>query len=88
MHKTYYNITITGLLAAVALRIVNVELFSLFADPFAASRAGFVTVEMILTSRRSATRRSALFVITWAITLMILRYGRIEEQWASPESAT
>lgn len=30
----YYNITITVLLAAVALRIINVELFSLFADPF------------------------------------------------------
>jgi len=80
VRKIYYNITITALSVAVALLIGSVELLVLFADQFAwrgkfwnwvggldLNAVGYVVVGM--------------FVITWAVALLIWRYGRIEEKW-------
>jgi nickel/cobalt transporter (NiCoT) family protein len=91
VRKIYYNITITGLSVAVALLIGSIELLGLFAGqlgwrgPFwdwlgglNLNVVGFVVVGM--------------FVLTWAIALLIWHYGRIEEKWISsslgPENAT
>ena len=80
VRKIYYNITITGLSVAVALLIGSIELLGLFAGqlgwrgPFwdwlgglDLNTVGFVVVGM--------------FVVTWAIALLVWRYGRIEEKW-------
>jgi nickel/cobalt transporter (NiCoT) family protein len=82
VRKIYYNITITGLSVAVALLIGSIELLGLFAGqlgwggPFwdwlgglNLNVVGFVVVGM--------------FVLTWAIALLIWHYGRIEEKWTS-----
>jgi high-affinity nickel-transport protein len=81
VRKIYYNITITGLSVAVALLIGSIELLGLFAGqlgwqgPFwnwlgglDLNTIGFVVV--------------AMFILTWAIALLIWRYARIEEKWA------
>ena len=86
VRKIYYNITITGLSVAIALLIGTIELLGLFASqlgwrgPFwqwlgglDLNAVGFVVVGM--------------FVLTWAVALLIWRYGRIEEKWSSAESA-
>jgi nickel/cobalt transporter (NiCoT) family protein len=86
VRKIYYNITITGLSVAVALLIGSIELLGLFAGqlgwrgPFwdwlgglDLNTVGFVVVGM--------------FVVTWAIALLVWRYGRIEEKW-TPASET
>jgi len=80
VRKIYYNITITGLSVAVALVIGSIELLGLFAGqlrwrgPFwdwlgglDLNAVGFVVVGM--------------FVVTWAVALLVWRYGRIEEKW-------
>ncbi len=80
VRKIYYNITITGLSVAVALLIGSIELLGLFAGqlgwrgPFwdwlgrlDLNAVGFVVVGM--------------FVVTWAIALLVWRYGHIEEKW-------
>jgi len=80
VRKIYYNITITGLSVAVALLIGSIELLGLFAGqlgwrgPFwdwlgdlNLNIVGFVVVGM--------------FVFTWAVALLLWRYGRIEEKW-------
>jgi high-affinity nickel-transport protein len=85
VRKIYYNITITGLSVAVALLIGSIELLGLFAGqlgwrgPFwdwlgglDLNTVGFIVVGM--------------FVVTWAIALLVWRYGRIEEKWTSAES--
>ncbi|WP_051465110.1 HoxN/HupN/NixA family nickel/cobalt transporter [Mycobacterium genavense] len=85
VRKTYYNITITALSVAVALLIGSVELLELFAGqlgwqgPFwnwlgglDLNTLGFAVV--------------ALFVFTWAVALLVWRYGRIEEKWTPAES--
>jgi nickel/cobalt transporter (NiCoT) family protein len=86
VRKIYYNITITGLSVVVALLIGSIELLDLFAEelrwrgPFwdwlgglDLNTVGFVIV--------------GLFVSTWAVALLVWRYGRIEEKWAASASA-
>ncbi|HEY2502871.1 MAG TPA: HoxN/HupN/NixA family nickel/cobalt transporter [Mycobacterium sp.] len=80
VRKIYYNVTITGLSVAVALLIGSVELLGLFAGQLGwrgtfwdwlggldLNTVGFVVVGM--------------FVLTWAIALLVWRYLRIEEKW-------
>jgi high-affinity nickel-transport protein len=80
VRKIYYNITITGLSVAVALVIGSVELLGLFAGQLGwrgafwnwinnldLNAVGFVVVGM--------------FVFTWAVAVLVWRYGRIEEKW-------
>ncbi|SPM37520.1 High-affinity nickel permease [Mycobacterium rhizamassiliense] len=87
VRKIYYNITITGLSVAVALLIGSVELLDLFAGqlgwqgPFwnwlgglDLNTLGFAVV--------------GLFVVTWAVALLVWRFGRIEEKWAPAEGAS
>jgi high-affinity nickel-transport protein len=85
VRKIYYNITITGLSVAVALLIGSIELLGLFAGqlgwhgPFwewlgglNLNAVGFVVV--------------GIFVVTWAVALLVWRLGRIEERWSpAPE---
>ncbi len=86
VRKIYYNITITGLSVAVALLIGSVELLGLFADqlgwrgPFwdwlgglDLNTVGFIVVGM--------------FVVTWAVALLVWRCGRIEDKWALATNA-
>ncbi|MFQ6326116.1 HoxN/HupN/NixA family nickel/cobalt transporter [Nocardia sp. CWNU-33] len=81
VRKVYYNITITVLSVAVALIIGTIELLGLLADQLGWSgglwdwigglnlnSVGFVIV--------------GLFVLTWAVALLVWRYGRIEEKWS------
>jgi high-affinity nickel-transport protein len=87
VRKIYYNITITGLSVAVALLVGTVELLGLFAGqlgwrgPFWNWLAGLDlnVVGFVIVG---------LFVVTWAIALLVWRYGRIEEKWTSVGNAT
>ncbi|GAA4392186.1 Nickel transporter NicT [Tsukamurella soli] len=87
VRKVYYNLTITGLSVAVALIIGTVELLGLlsgqldWSGPFwnwigglNINTLGFVIV--------------GLFVVTWAASLLIWRFGRIEERWSAAREAT
>jgi high-affinity nickel-transport protein len=82
VRKVYYNITITGLSIAVALIIGTIELLGLLSGqlnwngPFwdwinglDINLLGFVIV--------------GLFVVTWIASLLIWRFGRIEEKWTA-----
>jgi high-affinity nickel-transport protein len=82
VRKVFYNITITGLSVAVALVIGTIELGGLIAQHLNLSGSfwdwfenidinflGFVIVGM--------------FVATWAIALLVWRWGRIEERWSA-----
>jgi nickel/cobalt transporter (NiCoT) family protein len=87
VRKIYYNITITGLSVVVALLIGSVELLGLFADqlgwrgPFWDWVAGLDlnTVGFVIV---------AIFVLTWALALLVWRWGRIEEKWAVTTEST
>ncbi|AFJ36500.1 MULTISPECIES: HoxN/HupN/NixA family nickel/cobalt transporter [Mycobacterium] len=91
VRKIYYNITITALSVAVALLIGSVELLVLFADQFG-WRGAFWTWIGGLDLNAVGYVVVGMFVLTWAVALLVWRYGRIEEKWGptdlGAESAT
>ncbi len=90
VRRVYYNITITALSVIVALLIGTVELLGLLADQLG-WRGAFWEWVGALNLNAIGYAIVGLFVITWAVALLVWRYGRFEEKWASslgPESAT
>lgn len=91
VRKIYYNITITALSVAVALLIGSVELLVLFADQFG-WRGAFWNWIGGLDLNAIGYVVVGMFVVTWAVALLVWRYGRIEEKWGTAdlgaESAT
>ena len=86
VRKVYYNITVTGLSVAVALIIGTIELASVLGDQLNLSggvwdwvanvdlnSVGFVVV--------------GLFAATWAIALVVWRFGRIEQRFSPRATA-
>lgn len=85
VRKIYYNITVTGLSVGVALLVGTVELLSIVQDrlgltgPFWNFIAGLDlgSIGYIIV---------ALFVLTWVVSYLVWRFGRIEERWRLPSS--
>jgi high-affinity nickel-transport protein len=71
VRKLYYNLTITGLSVAVAFIVGSIELLSI---------AGIASVDLNSVGYFIV----GLFVLTWAVALVVWRLGRIEERWAAP----
>jgi high-affinity nickel-transport protein len=84
VRKVFYNLAITGLSVAICFFIGGVEVLGLlpaeihsfpqngfwgFMENFDINKAGFVIVGM--------------FIVTWAVALLVWRYGHIEEKWGA-----
>jgi len=80
VRKVYYNIVITGLSVGVALFVGGLEICQVIADQlnlsgffwdyaagFDLNSAGYIIV--------------GLFVVVWAIALLLWKYGKIEDRW-------
>jgi nickel/cobalt transporter (NiCoT) family protein len=80
VRKIYYNITITGLSVAVALAIGSLELLGLFADQLG-WRGAFWSWLAGLDLSAVGLVVVGIFFLTWAVALLVWRYGRIEEKW-------
>jgi high-affinity nickel-transport protein len=82
VRKVYYNITITGLSVAVAFIIGSVELLGILARK-AELTGGFWGWVANLDLNIVGYFIVALFVGTWAVALLVWKYGRIEEKWTA-----
>ena len=82
VRKIYYNITITGLSVAVALVIGSVELLGLFAGQLG-WRGAFWNWINNLDLNTIGFVVVGMFVFTWAVAVVVWRYGRIEEKWGA-----
>ncbi|WP_407688561.1 Nickel transporter NicT [Mycobacterium sp. HUMS_1102779] len=80
VRKIYYNVIITALSVAVALLIGSVELLGLFAGQFG-WRGPFWEWIGGLDLNAVGYFVVGMFVLTWAVALLVWRYGRIEERW-------
>ncbi len=80
VRKVYYNLTITGLSVAVALLIGSVELLELLGNQFGWSGAFWAELSGV-DLNAIGFLIVGMFVVTWAIALLVWRYGRIEEKW-------
>ncbi|WP_405741504.1 HoxN/HupN/NixA family nickel/cobalt transporter [Streptomyces sp. NBC_00028] len=82
VRKVYYNLTITGLSVAVALLIGTVELLGLLAEKLDL-HGPFWTWISGLDLNTLGFAVVALFVLTWAVALVVWKVGRIEEKWTT-----
>jgi nickel/cobalt transporter (NiCoT) family protein len=82
VRKVYYNLSITGLSIAICFIIGTIEVLGLlptelhmqgsfwnFMENFNINTAGFVIVGM--------------FVLTWAVAVLVWKVGRVEEKWGA-----
>jgi nickel/cobalt transporter (NiCoT) family protein len=82
VRKIYYNITITGLSVAVAFVVGTVELLGLAVDKLGL-RGVFWSWISGIDINAVGYMIVGLFVVTWAIALLIWRVAHIEERWGA-----
>jgi high-affinity nickel-transport protein len=82
VRKVFYNLTVTGLSVAVALLIGTIELGGLLAVQLNLS-GGFWTWFEGIDLNTLGFVIVGLFLATWALSLTVWRYGRIEERWGA-----
>jgi high-affinity nickel-transport protein len=82
VRKVFYNITITSISVAVALIIGTIELVGVLVDGAGITSGPLVAVAHIPLDY-AGYGIVGLFVLTWAVALVVWRIGRIEERWSS-----
>jgi nickel/cobalt transporter (NiCoT) family protein len=87
VRKVYYNLTITTLSVLVALVIGTIEFFGLFGEKLGAQGSFWNWIENVDVNELGFII-AGIFVATWAIALLVWRFGRIEERWARAHGAS
>ncbi len=81
VRKIYYNMTVTALSVLVALVIGGVELLGLLSQKLGLDGGLWALLGRIGDFQYTGYLLVGLFVATWAVSLAVWRYGRIEERW-------
>jgi high-affinity nickel-transport protein len=82
VRKVFYNITITALSVAVALVIGTIELLGVIADQ-AHITSGPISAVADIPLDYAGYGIAGLFLVSWAVALLVWRFGRIEERWSA-----
>ena len=82
IRKVYYNITVTSLSVAVALIIGMIELLQVTAAKFALD-GGFWAFLGNLNFGNIGYVVVALFIATWAFSVILWKARRIEDRWGA-----
>jgi high-affinity nickel-transport protein len=82
VRRIYYNITVTSLSVAVALLIGTVELLQVFAQRLAWD-GGFFSFLARLDFGAVGYGVVGLFVLTWVVSVVVWKAGRIEQRWSA-----
>jgi high-affinity nickel-transport protein len=82
VRKVYYNITITALSVLVAVVIGGTELLSLLSSKLNLTGGFWSFIEKIGNFQFSGYLVVGLFVLTWAVSVGVWKWGRIEERWS------
>lgn len=80
VRKIYYNMTVTGLSVAVALIIGMIQLAAILTDKLSLegpvwSFVGSLDLEYV------GYFIVGMFLVAWIVSMLVWRYGRIEERW-------
>ena len=81
IRKIYYNITITAISVIAALVIGMIELLQILADKLDLHGAFWAFISSIEFDYLGYIL-VALFLITWLISSLIWKFGRIEHKWS------
>ncbi|HET7400023.1 MAG TPA: HoxN/HupN/NixA family nickel/cobalt transporter [Intrasporangium sp.] len=77
----YYNITITGLSVAVALGVGGIEVASILTEQLGVTTGALAALGSVDLGDVGFWI-VGLFVVTWALALLVWRFGRIEQRWS------
>jgi nickel/cobalt transporter (NiCoT) family protein len=80
VRKLYVNLTMTGLSVAAALTIAACEVAGLAGDRLGLD-SGWWAWTGALSGNTMGLAVAAALAATWAVALLVWRYGRIEERW-------
>ena len=80
VRKVYYNLVITGLSVAVALLIGGQELISILVDKLEITSGPLATIGGLNLNLMGYVV-VALFIVTWAVALLVWRFGKVEQRW-------
>jgi high-affinity nickel-transport protein len=83
VRKVFYNLTVTGLSAGLALVLGTIEIVGLLASKVGAEGSFWAWWENVDIST-VGTIVAGLFLATWAIALAIWRFARIQQRWCAP----
>jgi nickel/cobalt transporter (NiCoT) family protein len=82
VRKVFYNLIVTGLSVAVAVVVGTIELGGLIASELNLSGSFWSWFENVNLNFIGYVI-VALFVLTWALAVLVWRVGRIEERWSA-----
>jgi high-affinity nickel-transport protein len=82
VRKIYYNITITSLSVLVAFVIGGIELLSLLSDKLKLTGGVWDVLGAVGDLQFTGYLVVGLFVATWAISVAVWKFGKIEQRWA------
>jgi high-affinity nickel-transport protein len=82
LRKIFYNISVTSLSVAIALLVGMVELLGVLAGRFGWHGAFFDVLDS-LNFQNMGYVIVAMFVVTWATSVIIWKTRRIEERWGA-----
>ena len=80
VRKIYYNITVTSLSVTVALAVGSVELLQVFATKLGLDTGVWAWLNA-LDFEKLGYVVVGLFVLTWAVSVVIWKARRIDERW-------
>jgi nickel/cobalt transporter (NiCoT) family protein len=85
IRKVYYNLAITGLSVAICFLIGGIETLSLIPYEIkgVSQHGGFWGFMYNFNINTAGFAIVGLFVLTWAVALLIWRYGHIEQKWSA-----
>jgi len=82
VRKVFYNLAITGLSVAICFFIGGIEVLSLIPQAFHVnSSSGFWNFMANFDINKAGFIIVGMFILTWAVSIAIWRWGHIEERW-------
>jgi high-affinity nickel-transport protein len=85
VRKVYYNLAITGLSVAICVFIGAIETLGLLPYEIKglSQKHGFWGLMYNFNINTAGFCIVGMFVVTWAVAMLIWRYGHIEEKWSA-----
>jgi len=86
VRKVFYNLAITGLSIAICFFIGGIETLSLIPQDFPHSfsqTSGFWGFMFNFDINKAGFVIVGMFIVTWAVSIAIWRWGHIEERWTA-----
>jgi len=85
VRKVYYNLAITGLSVAICFFIGGIEVLSLLPTEFHgfSQTSGFWGFMYNFDINKAGFVIVGMFIVTWAASIAIWRWGHIEERWSA-----